>query len=357
MDLDQILRFAVKHGISDVHLKVGKAPYFRKDGVLVTQKDVRPLDQETLLEWITKTAGRAMRERYDETMEADYAHAVQGCGRFRVNAYRQRGSAGMVLRHIPPKIKTIDELKLPQVLKKIALSKRGIVLVTGATGSGKSTSLAAMIEHINNSRACHVLTIEDPIEFTFEDKKAMVNQREVGRDTRNFTAALRAALRQDPDVILLGELRDTETVETALHAAETGHLVFATLHTVDAMETIGRVIGMFPPHQQTQVRLQLSTILQAVVSQRLVRTHQGGRAAACEVMVHTEFIKELIADPHRSHEIPMVIAQGSNTYGTQTFDQALYALAKAGRITRQEALGNATNPADLKMKFEGIGNG
>ena len=357
MDLDQILRFAVKHGISDVHLKVGKPPYFRKDGVLVTQKGVRPLAQETLLTWISETAGRVMRERYDETMEADYAYSIDGCGRFRVNAFRQRGHAGMVLRHIPPRIKTIDELQLPAVLKKIAGSMRGIVLVTGATGSGKSTSLAGMIEHINNTRSCHILTIEDPIEFTFEDKKAMVNQREIGRDTHNFGAALRAALRQDPDVILLGELRDTETVETALHAAETGHLVFATLHTVDAMETIGRVIGMFPPHQQTQVRLQLSTILQAVVSQRLVRTIQGGRCAACEVMVHTEFVKELIADPHRSHELPMAIAQGATAYGTQTFDQALYQLTKAGRITPQEALGNASNPSDLKMKFEGIGNG
>ena len=356
MDLDQILRFAVKHGISDVHLKVGKPPYFRKDGVLVTQKGVPPLTGELLLQWVSQSGGRRQRDLFDQTSEADYAYALDGCGRFRVNAYRQRQQPGMVLRHIPPRIMSVEELGLPPVLKKIAMSQRGIILVTGATGSGKSTSLAAMIEHVNQQRACHILTIEDPIEFTFEDKKAMVNQREIGRDTNDWAAALRAALRQDPDVILLGELRDTVTVETALHAAETGHLVFGTLHTVDCMETISRLIGMFPPHQQLQVRLQLSTILRSVISQRLVRTSGGGRCAACEVMIHSEFIKDLIADPHRTHEIPQVIAQGQTTYGTQTFDQALYRLWKQRRITDQEALQNATNPADLKMKFEGIGN-
>ena len=355
MDIDQLLTFAVKHGISDVHLKVGKTPYFRKDGVLVTQKGAPPLTPDQPLIWIKRMAPPLAVQAFEETNEADFAYAITGIGRFRVNAFKQRSNVGMVLRHIPTEIKTVKQLALPPVLATIAAFQRGIVLVTGATGSGKSTTLAAMIDHINTTRPCHILTIEDPIEFTFEDKKAVVNQREVGHDTASFPRALKAALRQDPDVILIGELRDIETVETALHAAETGHLVFATLHTVDAMETISRVIGLFPPHQQTQVRLQLSTILKAVISQRLVRTIKGGRAAACEVMLHTEFVKELIADPHRTHEIPMVIAQGKDAYGTQTFDQALHVLAKQGRISKQEALINATNPADLKMKFEGIG--
>ncbi len=355
MDIDQLLSFAVKHGISDVHLKVGKTPYFRRDGLLVTQKGAPPIHPDQPLHWIEKMAPPQAVAAFQTSNEADFAYAIEGIGRFRVNAFKQRSNVGLVLRHIPTEIKTIQQLALPPVLATIAMFQRGIVLVTGATGSGKSTSLAAMIDHVNANRACHILTIEDPIEFTFEDKKAVVNQREVGHDTASFPRALKAALRQDPDVILIGELRDIETVETSLHAAETGHLVFATLHTVDAMETISRVIGMFPPHQQTQVRLQLSTILKAVISQRLVVTPKGGRAAACEVMIHTEFVKELIADAHRTHELPMVIAQGRDSYGTQTFDQALWLLAKQGRITQVEALKNATNPADLKMKFEGIG--
>ncbi len=354
MDIDQILTFAVKHGISDVHLKTGRSPYFRKDGVLVQQKGVPPCSDQLLLSYIKRMAPKNKLLEYQETNEADFAYALKGQGRFRVNAFRQRDHHGLVCRHIPARVKSLIELEMPPVLAKIALSQRGIILVTGATGSGKSTTLAGMIQHINENRPCHVLTIEDPIEFTFEDDKALINQREVGRDTPGFARALKASLRQDPDVILLGELRDIETTETAMHAAETGHLVFATLHTVDAMETISRVIGMFPPHQQTQIRLQLSTILKGVISQRLVRTLGGGRAAACEVMVYSEFVKDLIADPHRTHELPMAIAQGGTTYGMQTFDQALHKLWKAKRIDEAEALTNATNPSELKMRMEGI---
>ncbi|MGM0577042.1 MAG: type IV pilus twitching motility protein PilT [Myxococcota bacterium] len=355
MDIEQILRFAVDHGISDVHLKVGSAPYFRKDGHLVTQKHAPAVTGDLMVRWIAKLADRATQRTFEETLEADFAYTLDDCGRFRVNAFRQRDEIGLVLRHIPPGIPDIGALGLPPVLRDIADRKRGIVLVTGATGSGKSTTLAAMIDAVNTSRPCHVLTIEDPVEFVFRDKRAVVNQREVGRDTRSFPTALRAALRQDPDVILIGELRDLETVETAIHAAETGHLVFSTLHTVDAMETISRMIGLFPPHQQGQVRLQLASILEAVISQRLVRTVQGGRTAACEVMIRTELIRELIADPDRTHEIPMAIAQGRASYGMQTFDQVLHRLWKDGRVCREEALANATSAANLKMRFEGIG--
>jgi twitching motility protein PilT len=236
------------------------------------------------------------------------------------------------------------------------VEERGLIVVTGATGSGKSTTLAAMIEHINQNRACHILTIEDPIEFTFEDRRSVVNQREVGRDTKSFGRALKAAMRQDPDVILLGELRDLETVETALHAAETGHLVMATLHTVDAMETISRIIGLFTPHQQDQVRTQLSSILKAVVSQRLVRTTDGGRAAACEVLIQTEFIRDLIADARRTHELPTAIAQGAGSYGMQTFDQALMMLlTSGGLISYEEALRNRhRTPSNFALRVQGI---
>jgi twitching motility protein PilT len=357
MEIDQILQFAVKHGISDIHLKVSKPPYFRKDGVMVTQKGVPPVTGDMLARWLAVLASREDVAHFNSSQEADFAYTLAGIGRFRVNAFQQRGHVGLVLRHIPPRIQSFEELKLPPILGRVALSQRGLIVVTGATGSGKSTTLAAMIEHINQNRACHILTIEDPIEFTFEDRRSVVNQREVGRDTKSFGRALKAAMRQDPDVILLGELRDLETVETALHAAETGHLVMATLHTVDAMETISRIIGLFTPHQQDQVRTQLSSILKAVVSQRLVRTTDGGRAAACEVLIQTEFIRDLIADARRTHELPTAIAQGAGSYGMQTFDQALHALWKAGRITQEEALLNATNPADLRMKFEGIGGG
>ncbi|MCB9729628.1 MAG: type IV pilus twitching motility protein PilT [Deltaproteobacteria bacterium] len=357
MEIDQILLFAVKHGISDIHLKVDKPPYFRKDGVMVTQKGVPAVTADMLSRWLAVLGSREAVAEFNATQEADFAYVLEGVGRFRVNAFQQRGSVGLVLRHIPPRVLGFEELKLPPVLARVAMAQRGLIVVTGATGSGKSTTLAAMIEHINKSRACHILTIEDPIEFTFEDRRSVVNQREVGRDTRSFGRALKAAMRQDPDVILIGELRDLETVETAMHAAETGHLVLATLHTVDAMETISRIIGLFPPHQQDQVRTQLSSILKAVVSQRLVRTVDGARAAACEILIQTEFIRDLIADANRTHELPNAIAQGQGSYGMQTFDQGLYALWKAGRISQEEALANATNPADLRMKFEGIGGG
>jgi twitching motility protein PilT len=354
MAIDQLLQFAVKHGISDVHLRVGRPAYFRRDGLLVTRKGGGEVTDSQMSQWFTMMANERHHGSFVRLSEVDFSYSLEGAGRFRVNAFRERGTMAMVLRHIPQSVPTLADLGLPATVEEIALSPRGIVLVTGATGSGKSTTMAAMVQAVNAKRACHVLTVEDPIEFVFEDDKAMISQREVGADTSSFAMALKAALRQDPDVILLGELRDLETVETALHAAETGHLVLATLHTVDAMETIGRLVGMFPPYQQEQVRYQLSTILRAVVSQRLVRTKQGGRVAACEIMVHTELIRELIADPSRTFELPSAIAQGRDVYGMQSFDQALHDLVKSNQITTQEALANASNPADLKLRFDGI---
>jgi twitching motility protein PilT len=357
MAIDQLLQFAVNHGISDVHLRAGRPAYFRRDGQLVTRKTAGVITEAQMSQWFHMMTKEAHQGSFVRLSEVDFGYSLEGAGRFRVNVFRQRGQMAMVLRHIPQQVPTLEDLELPSVVGEIALAPRGIVLVTGATGSGKSTTMAAMVQAVNASRACHVLTIEDPIEFVFEDDKAMISQREVGADTAGFAMALKAALRQDPDVILLGELRDLETVETALHAAETGHLVLATLHTVDAMETIGRLVGMFPPHQQEQVRYQLSTILRAVVSQRLVRTKQGGRVAACEIMIHTELIRELIADPSRTYELPTVIEQGRDVYGMQSFDQALHDLVKSNKLTVHEALAHATNPADLKLRFDGIATG
>jgi len=262
---------------------------------------------------------------------------------------------GMVLRVIPMQIRTIDELGLPQVLKKIASEERGLVLVTGTTGSGKSTSLAAMIDYINHSRSCHVMTVEDPIEFLHRDHQSMVNQREVSVDTKSFAGALRAALRQDPDVILVGEMRDFETIETGLLAAETGHLVFSTLHTLDATETINRIIAVFPPHQQKQIRLQLAAVLKAVVSQRLIPRADGqGRAPAVEVMISTPFIRDCIVDKEKTHQIHGSIAVGTSQYGMQTFDQSIFGLFEQGLVSYEEALRWASNVDEFKLRVQGI---
>src|SRR5882724_3151731 len=277
------------------------------------------------------------KEKLKAQKELDLAYGVPGLGRFRVNVFQQRGTIGVVLRVIPFKIATMDQLLLPKVLEKVAGEQRGLILVTGTTGSGKSTTLAAMVDHINTSETCHIMTIEDPIEFLIRDKRSIVNQREVGVDTMSFSQALKSALRQDPDVILVGEMRDHETIETALTAAETGHLVMSTLHTLDATETINRIISAFPPHQQKQVRLQLGAVLRAVVSQRLVPRADGkGRVAAVEILKATGRVKEMIEDKDRTKEIPDAIAQGHVAYGMQTFDQSLMSLVKQNLITYQE---------------------
>jgi twitching motility protein PilT len=295
------------------------------------------------------------KERFKEFNELDLAYGVPGLGRFRVNVFQQRGTIGIVFRVIPFKINTIEQLLLPKVLEKIALEERGLILVTGTTGSGKSTSLAAMVDHINTHRTCHVMTIEDPIEFLIRDKRSIINQREVGVDTMSFPQALKSALRQDPDVILVGEMRDLETVETALMAAETGHLVMSTLHTLDAAETINRIIAVFPPYQQKQIRMQLGSVLRAIISQRLLPRADGrGRVAALEILISTARMRELVEDKDRTKEVPDAIAQGHITYGMQTFDQSLMALLKQNLITYDEALRACTNPDDFALRVSGI---
>jgi twitching motility protein PilT len=294
-------------------------------------------------------------EKFRKTQEVDLAYSVQGLGRFRCNVFQQRGTIGMVLRVIPTRVKSVEELGLPPVLKRIAQEERGLVLVTGTTGSGKSTTLAAMIDQINSTRSAHIMTIEDPIEYLHRDYQSIVNQREVAVDTRSFSQALRSALRQDPDVILVGEMRDFETIETALQAAETGHLVLSTLHTLDATETINRIIAVFPPHQQRQVRIQLSSILKAAISQRLMPRADGlGRVPAVEVMVTTSFIRDCIVDKDRTSQIHGAIAAGTSQYGMQTFDQSIFGLYQQGFVTIEEALRWATNADEFKLRVQGI---
>jgi len=295
------------------------------------------------------------KEKFKAQNELDLAYGVPGLGRFRVNVFQQRGTIGAVLRVIPFKISTIEQLLLPKVLEKISGEQRGLVLVTGTTGSGKSTTLAAMIDHINSNETCHVMTIEDPIEFLIRDKRSIVNQREVGVDTMSFGQALKSALRQDPDVILVGEMRDLETIETALTAAETGHLVLSTLHTLDATETIARIVSAFPPHQQKQVRLQLGAVLRGVVSQRLVPRADGkGRVAAVEVLVANSRVREMIEDKDRTKEITQAISQSHVTYGMQTFDQSLMQLFRSNVITYEEAVRQSSNPDDFALRVSGI---
>ncbi len=354
MDLGTLCRLAMRVGASDIHLKVGMPPVLRIQGDLKPVPDMAVLTNDELGKAMWEIMSPAQRERFKTTNDCDLAHSVPGAARFRCNVFRTQQRIGAVLRAIPSQVKTIDELQLPAMLKSVAREPRGLVLVTGATGSGKSTTLAAMIEEINRTLPHHILTIEDPVEFVFQDQKCVVNQREIGVDTPNFSQALRAALRQDPDVILLGELRDLETVEIALHAAETGHLVLATLHTIDAHEAISRVVGFFEPHQRQQVRLQLGSVLRAVVSQRLVPAQGGGRIAALEIMLNTGTISECIANPDRTREIRDHIRQGRAQYGMQTFDQALYTLITAGRVSQEQGLRFANNPDEVALRLSGL---
>jgi twitching motility protein PilT len=355
MELNEILQVALRGGASDIHLKAGLPPMFRVDGALVPLKDARRLPPEEIGRMAFGIMNDYQKEKFKQTNEVDLAYGVPGLGRFRVNVFQQRGTLGVVLRVIPFKIQTIEQLMLPKILEKIAGEQRGLVLVTGTTGSGKSTTLAAMIDHINATETCHIMTIEDPIEFLIRDKRSIVNQREVGVDTMSFGQALKSALRQDPDVILVGEMRDLETIETALTAAETGHLVMSTLHTLDATETINRIISAFPPYQQKQVRLQLGSVLKAVISQRLVPRADGkGRVPAIEVLLATARVRELIEDKDRTKEVAEAIAQGHVSYGMQTFDQSLMGLLRAQVISYEEALRQATNPDDFALRVSGI---
>lgn len=355
MDLTALCRLALQTRASDIHLKVGQPPMFRIDGDIRPLTDHPPLTNDELGKALWDIMSPVQREKFKNTNDCDLAHSVPGVARFRCNVFRSQQRIGAVLRAIPSTVKSIDELKLPQVLKKIAREPRGMILVTGATGSGKSTTLASIIEEINRNLPHHILTIEDPIEFVFTDQKSIVNQREVGLDATNYHAALRAALRQDPDVILIGELRDLETVEIAMHAAETGHLVLGTLHTIDAHETINRLLGFFEPHQQHQMRLQLGSVLRSVVSQRLVPAAGGkGRVAAMEIMINTGTVYECIVDANRTREIRDHIRRGRAQYGMVTFDQSLYELITTNAVTQADGLRFANNPDEVALRLSGL---
>ncbi|MEM7677604.1 MAG: type IV pilus twitching motility protein PilT [Myxococcota bacterium] len=355
MELNDILSVAVKGGASDIHLKAGLPPMFRLNGKLVPLKDRQRISPEEMSRMALSIMNNYQRERFKQYNEMDLAYGVPGLGRFRVNVFQQRGTVGIVLRVIPFKLRSLDDLRLPPVLKEIAMEERGLIMVTGTTGSGKSTTLAALIDHINTSKTVHVMTVEDPIEFLIRDKRSVINQREVGVDTLSFSQALKSALRQDPDVILVGEMRDLETIETALLASETGHLVMSTLHTLDATETISRIVSVFPPHQQRQVRLQLGATMRAILCQRLVPTRDNkGRVAALEILRHTPRIREMIEDKDRTKELNEAVAEGASTYGMQTFDQALMSLLKAKIISYDEALKQASNPSNFALRVQGV---
>lgn len=355
MDINQILVEALEHEASDVHIKEGAPPIFRINGVLKPFTKVKPFDHNDLSRMAFGLMNDWQKERFIKNREVDMGYEVYGLGRFRVNVYQQRGKLSIALRIVPYQIKTLEELHLPPVIADIALEQRGLILVTGTTGSGKSTTLASMIDIINRNRNCHIITIEDPIEFIHEDKKSIVDQREVGSDTSTFSSALRVALRQDPDVILVGEMRDFETIETALTAAETGHLVMSTLHTLNATETITRIISVFPPYHQKQVRLQLAAVLKGVISQRLVPRADGmGRVPAVEILVSTARVRECIIERDKTNELNDAIAKGQTAYGMQTFDQSLMYLLKQNLITYEEALKHCTNPDDFALRVKGI---
>jgi twitching motility protein PilT len=354
-ELNKILQIAVKGGSSDIHIKAGLPPIFRIDGSLLPLRDASRLSPEDIGRMAAAIMTKGQRDTFQKTLDLDMSHGVPGVGRFRVNVFQQRGSIGMVFRAIPFKVKGVDELLLPDVVKTLAEERRGLILVTGATGSGKSTTLASMVDYINSTRTSHIITIEDPIEFLIRDKRSIINQREIGNDTTTFARSLKAALRQDPDVIMVGEMRDVETIEIAMTAAETGHLVLSTLHTVDAAESVNRICTAFPPHQRDQARYQFANLFRGVVAQRLVPRADGrGRVPAVEVMVSSGRIREMILEKATARGITEQISQGFDTYGMQTFDQSLMFLLQNGYITYEEALTQSSNPDDFALRVSGI---
>lgn len=355
--IDDLLRMAMSFGASDLHLRAGSYPVIRVNGELRPLSGVDRLNQEETLEMAFSMMSNRQKQHFKEAYEVDIGYGISGLGRFRVNIFQQRNSIGIVARVISDNIRNFAELGLPPILIKIAEEQRGLILVTGTTGSGKSTTLSAMIDHINQTRNCHVVTVEDPIEFLHKDKKSFITQREVDVDTRSFAEALRGSLRQDPDVILVGEMRDLETIETALVAAETGHLVFSTLHTLDASETLTRIISAFPPYQQKSIRIQIAGLLKAVVSQRLMKSAKGSsRVPAVEVLISTPLIRDYILHEDKTTQIRDAIAAGTSQYGMQTFDQSLFYLYQSGLITLEEALRGSTNPDEFRLRLAGIQN-
>lgn len=355
--IDDLLRMATSFGASDLHLRAGSMPVIRVHGELRQLSGAVRLTQDETLEMAFSMMSNRQKQHFKEVFEVDIGYGVAGLGRFRVNIFQQRNSIGIVARVISDEIKSFSQLGLPPILSSIADENRGLILVTGTTGSGKSTTLAAIVDHINQRRNCHIVTVEDPIEFLHKDKESFVTQREVDVDTRNFAEALRGSLRQDPDVILVGEMRDLETIETALVAAETGHLVLSTLHTLDAAETLSRIITAFPPYQQKSIRIQLSGLLKAVVSQRLMRSASGtGRVPAVEVLISTPLIRDCILHEEKTPSIRDAIAAGTSQYGMQTFDQSLFYLYTSGLISLDEALRGSTNPDEFRLRLAGIQN-
>jgi twitching motility protein PilT len=355
MNLDTLLRVMVKKGASDMHLKVGTFPHVRINGELIPLGDQGKLEKEECLMMAFSIMNNRQKERFRDVSEVDVGYGVRGLGRFRMNIFQQRGNVSIAVRSIPSNIPDFNALYLPKVIETIAREPRGLVLVTGTTGSGKSTTIASMLNFINKNMMRHIITIEDPVEFVYSDRMSLISQREISVDAVDFASSLRSSLRQDPDIIMVGEMRDLETIETALLAAETGHLVFSTLHTLDAVETINRITAVFPTHQQRQIRLQLSMVLRAVVSMRLIkRSDSEGRIPAIEIMRVTEYIRNCILDPEKSKMIREAIAAGTSQYGMQTFDQSIYEHYKAERITLEDALNYSTNPEEFKLRVQGI---
>ncbi|MFH2049752.1 MAG: type IV pilus twitching motility protein PilT [bacterium] len=354
MNLKQMLVEMLNRKASDLHIRVGVVPHLRVNGRL-EKIATDPLTMDMMDQIVSQILNEKQKERYFRKNEMDLALSVAKLGRFRINLFRQRGTCGIAIRAVNTNVPSFEELSLPPIVKKLSQSRRGLIVLTGTTGSGKSTSLAAMIEEMNETRTENILTVEDPIEYIYRDKKSIISQREVGGDTETFSSALRHAFRQDPDVILIGEIRDLETMSIALTAADTGHLVLSTLHTMDAVETISRIVSFFPPHQHQQIRLLLAGTLEAIICQRLLpRSDKPGRAPAVEVLLSTAAIRECIMDPEKWTEIVELIEGGAVQYGMQTFDQAIMRLYKQGVISYDTAVANATNPDDFDLRVKGI---
>ena len=354
MNIRGVLEKMIAARASDLHLKVGTPPVVRVDGVLYTLDEPAP-GADQLRAVVNQLLNDEQRLYFSTHNEIDFAFGVAGLARFRANIFMQRGSPALALRHVPVDVPSLEDLRLPPLVRDLAFTPRGLILVTGRTGSGKSTTLAAMVDAINRVTTRNVITVEDPIEFLHRDRLSFIHQREVGLDTRSFHEGLRYVLRQDPDIILVGEVRDLETMSTALMAADTGHLVFSTLHTTDVVQTIQRIISFYPPHQHDEVRMSIASNLRAVICQRLIpRADGAGRVPACEVMVNTQTIREFILNPDKLPMIQSAVAEGVTQYGMQTFDQSVLGLLREGAISEEEALKNCNNPNELSLKLKGI---
>ena len=354
MNIESLLKEMMTRNASDLHIRVGTEPAFRINGELYRLQSEK-ITSEEMEQFMLDVMDRNQKARFDQQHELDFAIGVRNVGRFRVNAYKQRGTPAISLRAILSDVPTFEELGLPQVIRDISLRKRGLILVTGTTGSGKSTTLSSMIDHINEHTSSNIITIEDPIEFLYKDKKSIICQREVSQDTSTYATALRSAFRQDPDVILLGEIRDMETMSIALSAADTGHLVLSTLHTMNAIETVNRIVSFFPPHQHQQIRLMLSSILVSIITLRLVVRKDGrGRVPACEILINTATVRDLLNQPENTHQIDSCIREGYSQYGSQSFDQSLLRLLQEDLISYETALRNASNPDDFELKVRGV---